>query len=71
MLPISIEVNDKIYNTQPLQLQKMEGKEDDEVAIGIKDLKTRTFTSESEKAKARQELMKQLEELDKIEVKNV
>lgn len=71
MLPISVEVNDKVYNTQPLELQKEMGKQDEETKIGIKDLKTRTFTSESEKAKYRQWLMKQLEELDKIEVENV
>lgn len=48
MLPISVEVNDKIFDTIPLKLKKEQGKEDEETKIGIKDLKTRTFTSESE-----------------------
>lgn len=43
MLPLSIEVNDKIYDTVPLQMAKQEGKEKDEDKIGIDDLKTRTF----------------------------
>lgn len=68
MLPISVDVNDKIYPTQPLELQKEQGKPDKEVNIGIKDLKTRTFTSESEKAKRKQELLKELEELEKDNV---
>lgn len=66
ILPISIEVNDKIYKTQPLQLQEEQGKIDEEVDIGIKDLKTRTFTSESEKAKRREKLLKELKELDNV-----
>lgn len=47
MLPISIEVNDKIYQTIPLTL-KEEGVEEPGTEIKLKDLKTRTFTSESE-----------------------
>ena len=49
ILPISIEVNDEVFKTQPLELQIEQGKPDEETEIGIKDLKTRTFTSESEK----------------------
>ena len=65
ILPISIEVNDKVHKTQPLELQIEQGKPDEETEIGIKDLKTRTFTSESERAKYKQKLREELERLEK------
>lgn len=65
MLPITIEVNDKLFNTLPLQMSKKQGEESDETDIDSKDLKTRTFTSESEKAKYKQELETKIEEMKK------
>lgn len=68
MLPISVEVDDKIFKTQPLELQIEQGKPNKETEVSLDDLKTRTFTSESEKAKRKQELLKELEELEKDNV---
>ena len=65
MLPITIEVNDKIFNTLPLEMAKKQGQEDEETDVDTKDLKTRTFTSESEKAKYKQELQSKINEMTK------
>lgn len=70
MLPITIDVNDNLYNTLPLEMAKKQGQEDDETDISTKDLKTRTFTSESERAKRKQEILAELEEIEKEELKD-
>ena len=45
MLPITLEVNDKLYDTLPLQMAKKQGEEDEETKVSPNDLKTRTFSS--------------------------
>lgn len=73
MLPITLEVNDKLFNTLPLEMSKQKGEEDEETKVTTSDLKTRVFSSESERAKRKQELKEELEKLeqeDLLEGKN-
>lgn len=45
ILPITIDVNDTLYDTLPLEMAKKQGQEDEETKVTSKDLKTKVFSS--------------------------
>ena len=45
ILPITIDVNETLYDTLPLEMAKKQGQEDEETQVSAKDLKTKVFSS--------------------------